>query len=85
MKWLRDELVRHFEQLETERETLRARVAELEAARRRICVIFDGYAGRFVEVENEHGASIRVGEWRERDDGLWSLDIDRWVGTEDSR
>lgn len=32
-------------------------------------------AGRFVEVENERGESLRVGEWREREDGLWELVI----------
>ena len=46
----------------------------------KICIIFDGPpshdAGRFVEVENEAGKSIRVGNWRERDDELWSLDIE---------
>jgi len=27
-------------------------------------------------VENTAGQSIRVGEWHERDDGLWELRID---------
>lgn len=30
-------------------------------------------SGHFVEVENERGESIHVGEWRERPDGLWEL------------
>ena len=44
-----------------------------------IDIVFDGppgpVTGRFVEVENERGASIRVGEWVERDDGYWALRI----------
>lgn len=42
-------------------------------------IVFDGppgpTAGRFVEVENDQGQSIRAGEWRERPDGLWELVI----------
>ncbi len=42
-------------------------------------IVFDGppgpTAGRFVEVENESGASISFGEWVERDDGYWVLRI----------
>ncbi len=45
-----------------------------------IHIIFDGppgpTAGRFVEVENDEGASVRVGEWRELDNGFWSLSIE---------
>ena len=41
------------------------------------CIVFDGPpshdAGRFVEVENGAGQSIRLGEWHERADGLWEL------------
>jgi hypothetical protein len=41
---------------------------------------FDGppgpEAGRFIEVENEIGQSIKVGEWSEDDDGTWVLEID---------
>ncbi len=44
-----------------------------------IDVVFDGppgpTAGRFVEVENELGASIKVGEWIKRADGFWVLRI----------
>lgn len=44
-----------------------------------IDIVFDGppgpTAGRFVEVEDEFGASIGVGEWIERDDGFWALRI----------
>lgn len=44
-----------------------------------IDILFDGppghESGRFVEVENPHRRSIRVGEWVERDDGLWALRI----------
>ena len=42
-------------------------------------IVFDGPPGptaaRFVEVENESGASISFGEWVERDDGYWVLRI----------
>lgn len=44
-----------------------------------IDIVFDGppahESGRFIEVENPAGASIRVGEWVERVDGLWALRI----------
>lgn len=41
--------------------------------------VFDGppgpEAGRFVEVEDDKGASIRIGEWVQRDGGHWALRI----------
>jgi hypothetical protein len=44
-----------------------------------IHIIFDGppshESGRFVEVETPDGKGINVGEWVERDDGLWALVI----------
>lgn len=44
-----------------------------------IDVVFDGppaaKSGRFVEVEDETGASISAGEWIEREDGYWALRI----------
>jgi hypothetical protein len=44
-----------------------------------IDVVFDGppgpEPGRFVEVEDMDGASIRLGEWVQRDDGYWVLRI----------
>lgn len=43
----------------------------------RIDVVFDGppshESGRFVEVENIHGASVSHGEWIDRGNGLWAL------------
>ena len=46
---------------------------------RTIDIVFDGppgpVTGRFVEVENEEGKSISVGEWVEREDGYWVLRI----------
>jgi len=49
-----------------------------------ICILFDGppgpEAGRFVEVETPEGKSIKVGEWRDRGDGYWSLDIPGALG-----
>jgi hypothetical protein len=42
-------------------------------------VVFDGSpgpeGGRFLEVENESGASVKVGEWIDRGNGLWALRI----------
>jgi hypothetical protein len=42
-------------------------------------VVFDGppgpVCGRFVEVENEHGRSVNIGEWVQRPDGYWALRI----------
>ncbi len=46
-----------------------------------IDIVFDGLPGpegpRFIEVENDQGASINAGEWIERDDGFAALRIDR--------
>lgn len=43
-------------------------------------IVFDGppgpEAGRFVEVENANGESIKFGKWVERPDGYWVLRID---------
>jgi hypothetical protein len=42
-------------------------------------IVFDGppshESGRFVEVEDATGASIRLGEWIDRGNGLWALRI----------
>lgn len=44
-----------------------------------INIIFDGppapESGRFVEVEDDNGHGLHVGEWIERLDGLWALRI----------
>ena len=44
-------------------------------------ILFDGppssLSGRFVEVETDDGKSINIGEWVEREDGLWALRIER--------
>lgn len=44
-----------------------------------IDIVFDGppshESGRFVEVENEKEASIGIGEWIDRKNGLWALRI----------
>ena len=46
----------------------------------KIHILFDGppgpKSGRFVEVENDQGESISAGEWIERENGLWDLEID---------
>lgn len=40
-------------------------------------IVFDGppshESGRFVEVENEHGCGVKVGEWVDRGNDLWAL------------
>jgi len=42
-----------------------------------IHVVFDGPPGRdmptLIEVEDENGRGIEVGQWRERPDGYWEL------------
>jgi hypothetical protein len=42
-------------------------------------IVFDGppshISGRFIEVEDAAGKSIKFGEWVERDDGNWVLRI----------
>lgn len=62
--------------------SLRDRAAQIGADRSEpsyIDIVFDGppshVSGRFVEVENPAGASIRVGEWIDRGDGFWALRI----------
>lgn len=44
-----------------------------------IDIVFDGppgpVSGRFVEVEDEDGKGIRIGEWVDRGDGNWALRI----------
>ena len=45
-----------------------------------INIIFDAppgpHSGRFIEVENDAGESISIGQWLQRPDGYWSLRID---------
>ena len=42
-------------------------------------IVFDGppnpEPGGFVEVENQHGRSVNLGEWVHRPDGFWTLGI----------
>ena len=53
-----------------------------------INIIFDGPpsqpSGRFVEVETDDGVSIKIGEWREINNGLWSLRITEFPSDENS-
>lgn len=48
-----------------------------EKSTRYVDIVFDGspenWAGRFVEVEDDTGASIRLGDWVVRPDGYWAL------------
>lgn len=54
-----------------------------------INIIFDGppgpESGRFIEVETDGGASIRIGEWIKRADGLWALRIEGQFTTFNSK
>lgn len=49
------------------------------SVQRSLHIVFDGPpspdSGRFVEVEDASGRSVRIGAWRERADGLWELVI----------
>lgn len=49
------------------------------AMKRWVDIVFDGppshESGRFVEVEDSEGKSIRFGEWVHREDGYWVLRI----------
>jgi hypothetical protein len=53
--------------------------AAAAALTRQIDIVFDGppgpNSGRFVEVEDEAGRSVDVGDWIESDDGYWALRI----------
>lgn len=53
------------------------RLRDLEARLKPIDIVFDGPPApdgpRFMEVENNAGESINVGEWVERRDGYWVL------------
>lgn len=46
-----------------------------------IDIVFDGppshESGRFVEVEDERGYSVSVGQWIDRGNGLWALRLPR--------
>lgn len=64
----------------------RARIAELEARAPVVTgtgdglrIIFDGppgpEGGRFVEVETKDGRSVNAGMWRQRQDGMWELEL----------
>lgn len=47
--------------------------------RGQIHILFSGPPGQkachFIEVENDAGASIKVGQWKKRPDGFWELVI----------
>ena len=49
------------------------------AVSKHVDIVFDGppsrVAPRFVETENDKGASIHVGDWLDRGDGFWVLRI----------
>jgi hypothetical protein len=52
----------------------------------KIQIVFDGppshESGRFIEVEDANGCSIRVGEWVHRPDGYWALVLNAEVNRE---
>jgi hypothetical protein len=65
---------------ENEIENLRAALAAAQAAGaagEQIDIVFDGppshQSGRFIEVEDASGRSIKFGEWVHRSDGYWVL------------
>jgi hypothetical protein len=53
--------------------------AAAAALTRQIDIVFDGppgpNSGRFVEVEDDAGRSVDVGDWIEREDRYWALRI----------
>jgi hypothetical protein len=55
----------------------------------KVHIIFDGppshESGRFVEVENDQGASIKFGEWVDRGNGSWALVFETDATTEYAR
>ena len=69
-----------IDDLRAENERLLGLIASVKA----IDIVFDGppshESGRFVEVENMVGASINVGTWIDRGDGLWALRVYALVG-----
>jgi hypothetical protein len=64
---------------EIERQGFRAPARPQPAAGGYVDIVFTGPPGPeppgFVEAEDEHGRSIRYGEWIERGDGYWILRI----------
>lgn len=77
----RQRLLRYYEnQMEMIRNS-GAAMARRSVEHRFFDVVFGGppghVSGRFIGVEDEHGAGIRVGEWIERADGYWALRIPR--------
>lgn len=71
-----------FASMQTEWNRLEAKEAEKRketTMNKTIDIVFDGppwpEAGRFVEVEDQDGKSISIGEWVERPDGFWALRI----------
>jgi hypothetical protein len=50
-------------------------------------VVFDGppshESGRFVEVEDKNGKSVKVGRWIDRGDGYWTLRIPTLADAQD--
>ena len=48
--------------------------------RKTVDIVFDGppshESGRFVEVEDMDGRSLKLGEWIDRGNGLWALRIE---------
>ena len=68
---------------EQDRISARAALAVFEKAQapttNYVDIVFDGPpeadAGQFVEVEDATGASVKFGEWVEREDGYWVLRI----------
>lgn len=70
-----------YDALETEQlaQPVTLLVRDGKPVSRTVDVVFDGppahESGRFVECEDESGASVGVGEWIDRGNGLWALRI----------
>ena len=68
---------------ECEMEAFEKRLRQEERGKcaQQIDIVFDGppgpESGRFIEVEDASGRSIRFGEWLQRTDGFWVLRIAR--------
>ena len=76
VKYLQSDITKRFGNIRCD--SVLDKYPELQEPRA-INILFDGppdhTSGRFVEVEDDEGKSIRVGEWSERSDGLWALRI----------
>lgn len=73
------QLMQRIKELRGEKYELQERVRVLQE-KGIFQIRFDGppgpVSGRFVEVEDQYGASIPIGDWVKEDDGTWLLHVD---------